>query len=151
MSDDQTDGEGASLRERCREVLQDAWDEYRGYCYPHRDVYPHQWLWDSCFHAIGWAAIDDARARRELHGVFAGQLANGFVPHMRYAGQEMFRGPLRHASSYTQPPIYGHAAAVSSLAGFAPGPALLAHVEEALDYLWTQRRGDSGLIYIVHP
>ena len=113
-----TDG---SLAASCREVLEDAWDEELGYCYPHAGVYPHQWLWDSCFHVIAWAAIGDPRGPRELEGVFAAQLDNGFVPHMRYGADEMFRGPLSHASSFTQPPIYAHAARYLAERGIDPG------------------------------
>jgi hypothetical protein len=143
-----TDG---SLARSCREVLENAWDDELGYCYPHAGVYPHQWLWDSCFHAIAWAAIGDPRGSRELEGVFAAQLDNGFVPHMRYGAEEMFRGPLGHASSFTQPPIYAHAARYLAARGLDPGEKVVRDIGRALDDLWLRRRTAEGLVYIVHP
>ena len=47
-------------------VLTQAWQPGLGYCRPNRHSYPHLWLWDSCFHAIAWFAIGDARGLREL-------------------------------------------------------------------------------------
>ena len=35
-----------------------------GHTVPHAGVYPHQWLWDSCFHVICWAAL--GRADRKI-------------------------------------------------------------------------------------
>ncbi len=134
-----------------RAVLEAAWDDKRGYCYPNRGVYPHQWLWDSCFHAIAWAAVGDRRALRELDGVFAAQLENGFVPHMRYARPEMFRGPLSHASSYTQPPLYAHTARFLEARRLSVDETLRERVWRGLDALWESRRTEDGLVFIVHP
>ena len=50
-----------------RRVLEAHWDDERGYCVPNPAVYPHLWLWDSCFHAVAWAALGEVeRAGREL-------------------------------------------------------------------------------------
>lgn len=141
----------AGLASGCRGVLEAAWDADRGYCFPHSDVYPNQWLWDSCFHSIAWAALGDQRAAQELDGVFAAQLGNGFVPHMRYAGDELYRGPISGASSYTQPPLYAHAARFLVSRGVPVAPAVIAAVGAGLDYLWNRRRSGDGLIFIVHP
>jgi hypothetical protein len=111
----------ATLRRRAQEILDDHWDEERGYSYPHRGTYPHQWLWDSCFTAIVRAGLGDRRALSELRTALSGQLADGFVPHMRYAGPTIGRGPLTGVSSFTQPPVYAHAARVLDRRGFAPG------------------------------
>ncbi len=134
-----------------RAVLEGAWDEDRGYCYPHRGMYPHLWLWDSCFHAIAWAALGDGRAARELEAALAGQLDDGFVPHMRYARPTIERGPLAHASSFTQPPMYAHAAAELTRRGFdLPEPVGVA-AAAGLEWLWRHRLGDDGLLFVVHP
>jgi hypothetical protein len=45
-------------------------------------LYPHQWLWDSCFIAIGLARYDPGRATDELRALFRGQWRNGMLPHM---------------------------------------------------------------------
>jgi len=52
---------------------------------PARDLYPHQWLWDSCFIAIGLARRDPERAAAELRSLFRGQWANGMLPHLIFA------------------------------------------------------------------
>ncbi len=49
---------------------------------PSTDIYPHQWLWDSCFSAIGWAHIDIKRAQQEINSLLKGQWSNGMIPHM---------------------------------------------------------------------
>jgi Glycosyl hydrolase family 63 C-terminal domain len=137
------------LRRRAEEILDRHWDEQRGYSYPHRGTYPHQWLWDSCFTAIVRAHLDDGRAVSELRTALSGQLADGFLPHMRYAGETIRRGPLADASSFTQPPVYAHAARVLGDRGFDLGDAALARIDRALHYLWSIRRRDQ-LIVIVH-
>ncbi|SDS63639.1 MGH1-like glycoside hydrolase domain-containing protein [Microlunatus soli] len=146
------DPSGPALQARARHVLQQHWSDDRGYCLPHPGVYPHLWLWDSCFHAIIWAALNDRRAGSELDAVLAGQLPGGMVPHMRYAGaSDTWLGPLQATSSITQPPMFGHAARVLTDHGMRPGDGTLARAKRGLDWLWEQRRTDRGLIYVVHP
>jgi hypothetical protein len=136
---------------RAQQVLEDAWDEARGYCYPNPTTYPHLWLWDSCFHSIAWAQIGDPRGVTELEAVMEGQYSNGFVPHMRYAAPTISRGPHAEASSFTQPPVYAHAARVLADHGLRVGEGLLSRIGRALDYLWNYRMSPHGLLYIVHP
>ncbi|HEY1646069.1 MAG TPA: hypothetical protein VGF75_06960, partial [Candidatus Saccharimonadales bacterium] len=50
------------------------------YTVPHGDLYPHQWLWDSCFIAIGQSNFDVHRAQVEIRSLFRGQWANGMMP-----------------------------------------------------------------------
>ena len=82
------------VRDLARAVLEESWREADGFCPPNPVAYPHQWLWDSCFHAIAWAALDDARAGRELASCLSGALPSGFVPHIRYATPSGGRGLL---------------------------------------------------------
>ncbi len=49
---------------------------------PAEGLYPHQWLWDSCFIAIGLRHLDIDRAQTELLSLIRGQWANGMLPHM---------------------------------------------------------------------
>jgi len=98
-------------------VLDAHWDSERGHTYPHRRTYPHQWLWDSCFAAIAWAAVGEPeRGVRELDNALSAQFDDGFVPHMRYAFENNERGPRTDCSSFTQPPIHAHAARVLRIA-----------------------------------
>ena len=139
------------VRACARAVLIDSWREADGFCPPNPVVYPHQWLWDSCFHAIAWAALGDARGAVELASCLSGRLPSGFVPHMRYLGPTVARGPLPDRSSYTQPPIYAHAARVLQRSGQSVSAETVAAIGQALGWLWSRRRGDGGLVYIVHP
>ncbi|MDX6357479.1 MAG: hypothetical protein QOH37_533 [Nocardioidaceae bacterium] len=134
-----------------REVLESSWRDSDGFCPPNPEVYPHQWLWDSCFHAIAWSALGDPRGARELATCFEGQLDSGFVPHLRYLGPSGNRGPLPDRSSFTQPPVYAHAARVLVDGGTALGPGLVGRIAAALEWLWEHRRTPDGLIYVVHP
>ena len=87
-------------------------------------LYPHQWSWDSACIAIGYSRWDQARAQAELRGLFAGQWADGLLPHIRFApdaryfpGPEFWQthlSPLAprdpQTSGIVQPPV--HATAV---------------------------------------
>ena len=141
----------SDLREGARKVLEDSWRPDEGFCPPNAHVYPHQWLWDSCFHSIAWAALGDERGARELSSCFRAQLPSGFVPHMRYLEPNHVRGPLSDRSSYTQPPIYAHAARVLSQAGLPVNAEVIVAISRGLGWLWEHRMRDDGLLFIVHP
>jgi hypothetical protein len=138
----------------CRQILERHWVPSAGYTMPNPRKYPWIWLWDSCFHAIAWSRLGDARAVRELETVLSLQLPNGFVPHMGYptrpqASLALWRS--RGRSDITQPPMYGHALRVLAARGFD-----VEHLHGAatagLDYLFEHRRDPgSGLIRVLHP
>lgn len=86
-------------------------------------LYPHQWLWDSFFIAIGQRHYDIERAKAEVRSPFRAQWQNGMLPHIIFgdakgyhAGPELWqceRSP--HApthiqtSGVTQPPMAAEA------------------------------------------
>jgi len=143
--------EAAAVRSRAAELLAAHWDSERGHTYPNLTTYPHQWLWDSCFASICWAAVGRPdNGLRELTNAMSSQFADGFVPHIRYAGNGSGRGPRSDVSSYTQPPIHAHAARVLS-ADLALPADLLGRISAGLQWLWTKRRTPDGLLYVVHP
>ena len=49
-------------------------------------LYPHQWLWDSCFISIGQRHYDVGRAQSEILSLFRGQWANGMLPNIIFSG-----------------------------------------------------------------
>lgn len=139
-----------TARLQARKILENAW---RGdYCFPNNNHYRHLWLWDSSFHALAWAAFGDERGVIELESIFSSQLEDGFVPHMRYAGPTGHHGPLKDRSSFTQPPIYAHAAKALKDAGVKVPDKLYDNIGAGLLWLLTERRdAKTGLLYVVHP
>ena len=144
-----------ALRARTLEALDAAWVDL-GYTAPNTEVYPWLWLWDSCFHAIVWAALDrPERALAELTSVLSLRDGAGFVPHMGYQ-----LDPHRHAelwgrpgsSSITQPPMYGHALAEIRRRGVPVPDELWDAASSGLRFLLRDRaRTAHGLVQVVHP
>lgn len=61
------------------------------YTVPAEGLYPHQWLWDSCFIAIGLRHVDVERAKMEILSLLRGQWSNGMLPHMIFAPGNKYR------------------------------------------------------------
>jgi hypothetical protein len=128
-----------------------------GYTVPNLDVYPFQWLWDSCFHAICWAHLGDGdRAITELRHVFRTQSADGFVPHVDYEADPQHLASFwgrGDASSITQPPMFGHAIAELARLGIDVPEDLRERATAGLRFLLDDRARDdaTGLIRVVHP
>lgn len=145
---------GSSLAEATSQILHDAWRS-PGFCVPNPDTYPHQWLWDSCFHALVWAEFSPERAVGELESALAHQLPSGFVPHMTYwRRSESARGFWGRGgtSTITQPPMYGHAVSRLAAAGVPVPPSLLKRAAAGLLHLLEGRlRTPSGLVGALHP
>jgi hypothetical protein len=91
---------------------------------PAGDLYPHQWLWDSCFVAIGLRHININRAQTELTSLIRGQWSNGMFPNIIFSEgdehrrlRELWRSYLSPyspddvaTSGITQPPLIAEAA-----------------------------------------
>ncbi|HVC35917.1 MAG TPA: trehalase family glycosidase [Candidatus Dormibacteraeota bacterium] len=72
--------EKSSLYDDAKNVL--ALNDCGSYTMPAADLYPHQWLWDSCFIAIGLRHLDVERAKMELLSLLRGQWSNGMLPNI---------------------------------------------------------------------
>ncbi len=106
---------------RAQEVLK--YNDVGNWTRPAPDVYPHQWLWDSCFIAIGLSHYDVERAKKEILSLFRGQWSNGMLPHMIFSkdgnglngsglwgSQESIYAPdAVQTSGITQPPMLAEA------------------------------------------
>jgi len=137
---------------------------------PSPKLYPHQWLWDSCFIAIGLRHYDTARAKQELLSLLRGQWQNGMIPHItltpndeHWANADFWQSgrskyaPNTPTSGLTQPPVLATAALLVSekLDGANQRiflkqmfPALLAYHS----WLYTDRDpGQTGLVALIHP
>lgn len=65
-------------------------------------LYPHQWLWDSFFIAIGLRHYDVKRAMAEVRSPFRAQWKNGMVPHIIFSDAKGYHaGPEKWRSSKT--------------------------------------------------
>jgi glycogen debranching enzyme len=135
------------------------------YTIPSPLAYRHQWHWDSCFHAIVWAAFDGERAKDELRALAARQLPDGLLPHVvywdprevpRWGGEHLeapgWSTPARtpRSSGLMQPPVT--AQALEEVAGEDDAfvRELLPAVARHYRYLAAARDPDGdGLISIV--
>lgn len=61
------------------------------YTQPAHELYPHQWLWDSCFIAIGLRHLDVDRAKTELLSLLRGQWHNGMLPNIIFRPDSQYR------------------------------------------------------------
>jgi glycogen debranching enzyme len=61
------------------------------YTVPAENLYPHQWLWDSCFIAIGLRWMDKDRAKTELTSLLRGQWSSGMLPNMIFNADPHYR------------------------------------------------------------
>ncbi len=145
-----------ALRSAARSALDAAWRP-PGFAVPNPETYPHQWLWDSCFHSLVWLELDRAdRAVAELASALGAQdPETGFVPHMTYwsnpDASEGFWG-RRGRSCLTQPPIHGHAAATLTEAGLDLPGELLDRIAAGFAHLTNDReRTPAGLVPVHHP
>ena len=134
------------LRAKVQAVMEAHWrpdGRGGGHTVPNADVYPHQWLWDSCFHAIIWAELGEPdRAVAELSAALADQADDGFVPHVRYVadpyGLAGFWGRTG-TSSITQPPMYGHAVAELRRRGVSVPAEVVERAEAGVRFLLDDR------------
>src|SRR3989338_8524230 len=106
------------LLEGARDVLD--MNDQGTFTVPTDGLYPHQWLWDSCFIAIGQRHYDVDRAQTELLSLLRGQWENGMLPnivlspnHQRISDGNIWRSWLNPqapdniaTSGITQPPMF---------------------------------------------
>jgi glycogen debranching enzyme len=129
------------------------------YTRPAPSTYEHQWLWDSCFHAISYRWIDPVMARDELLSVASHQFESGpdagMIPHMVYwggGGKELWGFSDR--STITQPPLIG-VAAWKVYAVTQDRPLIEAlYPRVTAFHSWFDRRRDpdgDDLVCLIHP
>jgi hypothetical protein len=157
------------LLEKAEEVLKQ--NDRKKWTVPAGDLYPHQWLWDSCFIAIGLRHLDIERAQTELKSLLRGQWSNGMIPNIIFSGgnehrrhRELWRSyvspyaPHKVATSgITQPPML--AEAVVQIGQKLKQPERRSWYREMYPYLldyhqWLYVDRDphnEGLIILLHP
>lgn len=164
-----TNTEIDALVEKAQAVLKT--NDHGNWTVPSETLYPHQWLWDSCFIAIGLRHNDPRRASREITSLLRGQWKNGMMPHIVCSGSQGYwvgpqfwqskLSPLspddQATSGITQPPLVSIAAlAVAEKLPTAEAEVLLKKIYPNLIsyHEWIYRERDpnaSGLAVLVHP
>lgn len=141
------------------------------YTQPAHDLYPHQWLWDSCFIAIGLRHLDLERAKMEILSLLRGQWHNGMLPNIIFRDdpqyhfdRNLWRSWLNPyapndvtTTGITQPPMLAEAVVQIGKKMEWPErrlwyrmvyPALLSYHQ----WLYDERDPhDEGLVLLVHP
>jgi glycogen debranching enzyme len=119
--------EMSALQERIEILMQKNRRTTDGFTYtlPSPELYPFEWLWDSCFHAIILSHFDLSAAKNELRAAFSHTFSDGLLPHIIYWGHDAavtnwgreMRGDVLNkmwgvigTSTITQPPIMAYAA-----------------------------------------
>jgi hypothetical protein len=111
----------AAIIAACTDVL--AHNDLGQHTSPNVNLYPHQWLWDSCFIAIGMRHVDPERAATEVRSLLRGQWSNGMLPNIIFSdapGYKTDRNVWRSwvnpyapdtvaTSGITQPPMLAEA------------------------------------------
>jgi hypothetical protein len=119
--EDPTEQTAPDLLEAAKAVL--LMNDEGNYTIPAQGPYPHQWLWDSCFIAIGLRHMDVDRAKTEILSLLRGQWANGMMPNMIFnpsrqykRERDIWRSWLStdapdgvHTTGITQPPMLAEA------------------------------------------
>ncbi|MGR3179316.1 MAG: MGH1-like glycoside hydrolase domain-containing protein [Candidatus Anammoxibacter sp.] len=166
-----TDSLNKYLR-KAKSILNANWTG--SYTMPARQLYPHQWNWDSGFIAIGYSHYNTERAIGELTSLFKAQWKNGMVPQIVFNKKTLgnyFPEPDFWQTSFspnaptdiltsgiTMPPI--HAVAALAIYKNAKRPHsvlqflkwIYPRLITSHRYLYKERDPDDiGLVYIRHP
>ncbi|PCI36903.1 MAG: hypothetical protein COB53_08135 [Elusimicrobia bacterium] len=130
---------------------------------PSLSQYPHQWLWDSCFHAIVLAHLKPENSAREIESLLESQWDDGRVPHIafsstvpvdRYRPNKLDWKTGRDSSGIIQPPIIASAAKTVFQRTGDLGFLRRVYPKIATFHRWIQSTRDpreTGLVGIVHP
>lgn len=107
------------------------------YTQPGPELYPHQWLWDSCFVAIGLRHLDVERAQTEIYSLLRAQWHNGMIPNMVFRDDPQYRTDRNVWRSWVNP----YAPNDVKTSGITQPPMLaeaVVQVGKKLD--WSERR-----------
>ncbi len=159
----------AETREQAKKVLEA--NDRGEYTIPAHGLYSHQWLWDSCFVAIGLRHINIERAQKELTSLLRGQWSNGMLPNIIFAGdpwynqdRNIWRSHLSpfspddiNTSGLTQPPILAEAVVQVGKKMTKPErrswyQTMYPALEKYHLWLYADRtEADDGLVTLIHP
>lgn len=114
------------------------------YTQPSHNLYPHQWLWDSCFIAIGLRHLDIEHAKTELLSLLRGQWHNGMMPNIIFRNDLQYRTDRNLWRSWLNP----YAPNEVNTTGITQPPMLAeAVVQVGAKLAWPERRLWYTMIY----
>jgi hypothetical protein len=114
------------------------------YTQPAHGLYPHQWLWDSCFIAIGLAHTDIKKAQREIISLLRGQWTNGMLPNIIFRPEARYRTDRNVWRSWVNP----NAPDGIATTGITQPPMLAeAIVKIGAQLEWPERRAWYATVY----
>jgi neutral trehalase len=125
----------STLFDQATDVL--AMNDRGDYTQPAHGLYPHQWLWDSCFVAIGMRNLDVTRAQTEILSLLKGQWHNGMLPNIIFRNDAQYRTDRNIWRSWLNPA----APDAVTTTGITQPPVLaeaIIKIGEKLD--WPERR-----------
>lgn len=158
-----------TLFEQAKAVLEK--NDRGNFTVPAPDLYPHQWLWDSCFIAIGQRHYDIERAKMEVLSLLRGQWKNGMLPHiildpakrqaMHLGVWQSWLSPLSpndvSTSGITQPPMLAEAVVrIGEMLPLTERRSWFRQVWSQLlayhEWMYSERdpHGE-GLVLLIHP
>ncbi len=130
------------LLEQAQAVL--SMNDRGNYTQPAYDLYPHQWLWDSCFVAIGLRHLDVERAKMELLSLLRGQWHNGMLPNIIFRDDPQYRTDRNIWRSWLNP----FAPSDVLTTGITQPPMLAeAVVQVGAKLAWPERRQWYRMVY----
>lgn len=132
----------SDLLEHASEVLK--MNDRGSYTQPAHGLYPHQWLWDSCFIAIGLKHMDVERAKVEILSLLRGQWHNGMMPNIVFRDDPVYRTDRNIWRSWLNP----YAPNDVTTTGITQPPMLAeAVVQVGSKMAWPERRGWYAMVY----
>ncbi len=121
-----------------------AMNDRGNYTQPAHGLYPHQWLWDSCFIAIGLRHLDVERAKSELLSLLRGQWQNGMLPNIIFRDDPQYRTDRNIWRSWVNP----YAPNDATTTGITQPPMLAeAVVQVGAKLAWPERRSWYAIMY----
>lgn len=131
-----------TLLEQAKAVLE--MNDRGNYTQPAPGLYPHQWLWDSCFIAIGLRHLDIERAKNELLSLIRGQWHNGMLPNIIFRDDPNYRRDRNIWKSWLSP----FAPNDVTTSGITQPPMLAeAVIQVGSKMAWPERRSWYRMVY----
>jgi hypothetical protein len=139
---DETQPKPKDLLEQAKDVL--AMNDRGTYHQPAHGLYPHQWLWDSCFIAIGTRHFDIEQAKTEILSLLRGQWSNGMMPNIIFRDDPQYRTDRSVWRSWLSP----YAPSEVTTTGITQPPMLAeAVIQIGAKMAWPERRSWYRTVY----